>query len=79
MARDFVSVIGDVLGAIPASENRLISALTALRETAKFSAPEVMRQRWFQLEEILMDQIPEPTEDWHRTLSEIITGKASSS
>jgi hypothetical protein len=74
MARDITSVIGDVLGCVPPEQWSLIYKLDGLRKACAYTAPEQMRERWALLEQVLVEEIGTPTEEWHRAISQIVRG-----
>jgi hypothetical protein len=77
VARDITSVIGDVLGCVPDEHCAywpLTAKLEQLRNACRYTAPEQLRERWAQLEQILAEEIGTPTEQWHRDISRIVKG-----
>jgi hypothetical protein len=76
VARDITSVIGDVLGCVPAERTVLAAKLDCLRTTCRYTAPEQLRHRWAQLEQILVEEIGTPAEQWHRDISRIVRGSS---
>ena len=75
MGRDFEAVVADVIGNIPKEQTDLRSAIESLLDSARYRAPEQMHLSWLGLEEVLTDAIGGPSETWHWTIVEIITGK----
>jgi hypothetical protein len=75
VTRHFAIVVGAVLGAVPQTETRLRARLKSLAASSRYTAPEAMQARWIYLEQVLVEEIGEPTEGWHRAIVEIVQGR----
>jgi len=64
--RSLYEVIDQIIKEIPKKEEGFIISLKSRRESALYTAPEVMSLRWGEVSTILGIYLPKKlTEDWH--------------
>lgn len=75
--RDLSKVISDILEVIPKPEEDLIISLCKIRESVRYSAPELINMWWNETHSVLIDCITEnPTQDWEYKVWSIFTTKS---
>ena len=75
MARDIVKVIEACLAVVPPEQTELKRRLEYVLNDAGYRPPEGMSLSWGKLAAVLTDQIGEPSEDWQRRISDIVSGR----
>ena len=75
MARDIIEVIDRLLGIVPEGETGLRAGLNSVKQSALFTAPEMMTIRWRRLGEVLQEEIGQPREPWQVEVGEIVRGE----
>lgn len=74
--RDLCEVINKVMAKVPEDWPTLLARLNDLHGSVRFTAPEVMGQRWADLAVILEESIGEPEHGWQEEISAIVLGSA---
>lgn len=75
--RDLSKVLNDILNVIPKPEEDLIISLCKIRESVRYSAPELIGMWWDEVHSILMSYITEnPIQDWQYEVWSIFTTKS---
>lgn len=77
--RSLIAVLDEVIAIIPKAEADLLRELTWLKESALFTAPEAMVERWRVGAEILCRRIGSPAQadGWKKRAASIWTGVAA--
>lgn len=75
--RDFQEVMDRLIRAIPKTEVATLVRLTAVANSALFTAPEMMVQRWSDARDILIDAATNASIDaqWPEEVEAIFTGR----
>lgn len=72
--RNLITVIDQMIAIIPQSESELIADLLSIKESCKFTAPEIVSVRWRSAAETLTYFIPEHKDkmsDWQKKVFNI--------
>jgi len=72
--RDLGSVMDAMLRQVPQDfqhRESLVRRFGFVRDSLPYTAPELLYMRWEQCAEILGDYIPEPIDEWQKTLADI--------
>lgn len=78
--RDITQVIEKIIREIPQKwEQRafVTGRLRSISNSARYTAPELMQQRWNQVAVVLETWIGEPDEEWKRKIATIFAGRDS--
>jgi hypothetical protein len=77
--RDISEVIEKIIREIPQDQQKgdLSRVLRRVSSSAKYTAPELMYERWNQVAEVLERYLGDPTEEWKRRIASIFTGRNS--
>ena len=73
--RDLYVVLDRMIALIPADQTDLIKAIRSVYDQIQFTAPEIMHDRWVDVQRILEQKIGTPTEEWHNTIGRIWANK----
>lgn len=75
--RNLVTVLNEIIEVIPKENDEMINHLKHLRESASYSAPEVMYMWWNLVHESLLDYISDiPKEEWEWKVFSIFSTKS---
>ena len=80
MMRDIGEVIEKMVREIPDKwDNRrfVTGRLRSVANSAKYTAPELMPQRWSEVAGILETYVGDPTEEWKLMIASIFAGRNS--
>lgn len=73
--RNIFIVIGDLIKAIPHEERYLLAKIDNVLSSIKYTAPELLPERWRQLSEVLEENLPYPPgKEWQKKVFHIFTG-----
>lgn len=74
--RNLVSLLGDVVGLIPPEQAELRHTLLEIRQSARYTAPEMMPLRWRMAHEAIAKVIGDsPQAGWQQRVAETWGGK----
>jgi hypothetical protein len=76
--RDLSKVLNDILEVIPKPEEDLIISLCKIRESIRYSAPELISMWWDEAHGTLIDyvSITKPMKDWEYRVWSIFTTRS---
>lgn len=77
--RNLSVIIGDLLGVVPPEESELRAKLVSIRSSVPFTAPEIMKRRWRECADALIESCGKRTgEPWVQQTANIFTGTKAS-
>jgi hypothetical protein len=74
--RNIVEVIDQMILKIPSTEVNLIKGLNKIKNSANYTAPELMQGRWYQVSSALSQSFKPPEEDWQFEVLSIFSTKS---
>lgn len=73
--RELADVIDLIVEQIPETENLLLLRLESMKSSVVCRAPEMTSFWWHELQDLLIQDIGDPVEEWELKVEKIFTGE----